>query len=44
LQKQKIKQTWLSTLFVGVFFWGIKRILAPVPLAGTLVDIVESAI
>jgi hypothetical protein len=42
--KRRIKQTWLSRLFVNAFFWAVGKILKPIPVLGALVDVVSYAI
>jgi hypothetical protein len=38
-KRSKIKQTWLSAIFVEVFFLCVGEALEPIPVIGTLLNI-----
>ena len=40
-RQSKIKQTWLSAIFVEVFYLCVGEVLEPVPVIGTLFNILS---
>ncbi len=40
----KIKRTFLSSLFIQVFFFAVSEVLAPLPVVRSLFDIVAEQI